>query len=99
MRRLAAITALQVFAYRLSKIADGSEWYLFGSVDRDNSSAADVDLLILCRDADQASGLRTAIDPDICGMPLHLSLMTYDEAKETGAVSCQRATKIYPVTG
>lgn len=96
MRRLAATAALCTLADGLGVIADGSTWYLFGSVDREESGAADIDLLILCRGADQADRLRSSIDPDILGLPLDLSLMTYDEAKEAGAVARQCARKIYP---
>lgn len=96
MRRPAAAAALCTLADGLGVLAGGSTWYLFGSVDREEPGAADIDLLILCRDADQADRLRTAIDPDMLGLPLDLSLMTYDEAKEAKAVERQRARKIYP---
>ncbi|MER8410045.1 hypothetical protein [Mesorhizobium sp. M1342] len=96
MRRLTATAALCTLADGLGVIAGGSTWYLFGSVDREESGVADIDLLILCRDADQADRLRSSIDLDMLGLPLDLSLMTYDEAKEAGAIARQRARKIYP---
>jgi hypothetical protein len=96
VKRRAVAAALCTLADGLGVIADGSTWYLFGSVDREESGPADIDLLILCRDADQADTLRTLIDPDMIGLPLDLSLMTYDEANEASAVARQRASKIYP---
>jgi hypothetical protein len=96
VRRPAAVAALYSLADGLSAIAGGSAWYLFGSLNRDEPGAADIDLLILCRDADQADRLRAVIDPDMLGLPLDLSLMTYNEAEEAGAVVRQRASKIYP---
>ncbi|GLK79250.1 hypothetical protein [Methylopila turkensis] len=96
MRRRAAVAALCTLADGVGVIASGSTWYLFGSVDREESGAADIDLLILCCDADQADRLRNSIDLDMLGLPLDLSLMTYDEAKESGAIALQRARKIHP---
>lgn len=99
MKRRAAAAALCTLADGLGVVAGGSEWYLFGSADREEPGAADIDLLILCRDSDQADRLRTAFDIDMLGLPLDLSLMTYDEAKEARAVERQRARKIYPKAG
>jgi|TARA_R100000049_G_C1957194_1_gene116235 hypothetical protein len=90
---------LRDLATHLGRAADGSVWYLFGSVDVDTSDAADIDVLILCRSAEQADLLRGMIDVDALGKPLDLSLMTFAEEKETGAVARQGARQIYPDLG
>jgi len=91
------VNALRDLARNLASITGGSEWYLFGSVDRDDASASDIDLLILCTDNTQADRLRSSIDVDSQELPLHLSLMTYEEARESDAVRVQQGHRIYPV--
>lgn len=96
MIRAQYIAWLGDLAANLGPAAKGSVWYLFGSVDRDALDAADVDVLILCRSAEQADLLRAEIDADALGRPLDLSLMTFAEESETGAIARQRASQIYP---
>lgn len=90
------VTSLRELAFSLGPDADGSQWHLFGSVDRDEQDAADIDLMILCKSNDQADTLRRAIDPDALALPLHLALMTFDEAAEVEAVRLQRSSAIFP---
>ncbi|MCY1289437.1 hypothetical protein D9M68_573060 [compost metagenome] len=96
MIRGRVITSLRELAVSLGPKAKGTQWHLFGSVDRDDPEAADIDLMILCNDDDQADTLRQAIDPDAFLLPLHLALMTFDEAAEVDAVRVQRSRAIYP---
>jgi predicted nucleotidyltransferase len=96
MIRAQYVAVLRDLAANLGPAADGTVWYLFGSVDRDMFDAADVDVLILCNSAEQANLLRLEIDADALGRPLDLSLMTFAEESETGAVACQGARQIYP---
>jgi hypothetical protein len=96
MIRAQYVARLRDIAADLGTAADGSVWYLFGSVDRDVFDAADVDVLILCGSAEQADLLRAEIDADVLGRPLDLSLMTFAEEAETGAVARQGARQIYP---
>jgi len=77
-------------------MAEGTQWHLFGSVARDEPDAADIDLMILCKNDEQADALRKAIDPDALLLPLHLALMTFDEAAEVNAVRVQRSHAIFP---
>lgn len=77
-------------------MVEGTQWHLFGSVDRDEPNAADIDLMILCTGDDQADSLRRAIDPDAFLLPLHLALITIDEADEADAVRTQRSRAIFP---
>ena len=96
MTRAHHADALATLAGRLGSAAAGTEWYLFGSMDREEEFSSDGDLLILCGAAAQADALREAIDPDQLGRPIDLSLMTFDEEREIGAVALQAARKIYP---
>ena len=96
MIRQRVIASLRELAISLGPMAEGTEWHLFGSVDRGKPDAADVDLMILCKCADQADQLRRAINPDAFTPPLHLALMTFDEAIEVNAVHMQRSRPIFP---
>lgn len=96
MIRERIVTSLRDLAETLGTKADGTKWYLFGSVDRDEFYAEDIDLMILCNTDDQADSIRQAVDPDALALPLHLALITYAEAAEIDAVSMQRSCAIFP---
>lgn len=96
MIRKSVMTSLRELAISLGSGAEGTDWYLFGSVDRDENNAADIDLMILCKNDIQADKLRLIIDPDAFDLPLHLALMTFDEAAEVDAIRVQSGSKIYP---
>lgn len=96
MIRQRVVANLRELATSLGPEADGTEWHLFGSVDRDEPNAADIDLMILCKSDDQADALRRTIDPEGLALPLHLALMTFDEAIEVDAVRVQRSRVIFP---
>lgn len=96
MIRHRVVTSLRELAVSLGPVAKGSQWHLFGSVDRDEPDAEDIDLMILCNSDDQADTLRHAIDPDALALPLHLALLTFDEAAEIEAVSVQHSRAIFP---
>ena len=96
MIRQHVVTSLRELAVSLGLEAEGTQWHLFGSVDRDEPDAADIDLMILCKSDDQADALRRAIDTDALTLPLHMALMTFDEAAEVGAVRVQRSRAIFP---
>lgn len=94
MIRASVISELRQLAISLGSLAYATEWHLFGSVDRDEPGAEDIDLMILCASHAQADSLRSAIKPDLLALPLHLSLMTFQEAAEIDAVRLQRSTRI-----
>lgn len=96
MNRRCVVASLRELAISLGPKAFGTEWHLFGSVDRDEPNAADIDLMILCISDDQSDALRQAIDPDAFVLPLHLALMTFDEAVQVDAVRVQRSRVIFP---
>lgn len=83
-------------ADRLGPIQSGSEWYLFGSVEKNAPISFDIDVLILCQNDEQADSLRRAIDPDQLPLPLDLSLMTFTEAAQVDAIRSQNARLIHP---
>lgn len=94
MTRAAAIEALGELQHHLGMVAAGTQWYLFGSVDRDERAASDIDLMILCEDDAQADAIRLTIDAEMLPLSLDLALMTYAEAAEVDAVAKQRARRI-----
>jgi predicted nucleotidyltransferase len=96
MIRERVVASLRKLAVSLGSDADGSEWHLFGSVDRNESNAADIDLMILCKSDVQADILRRTIDTDVLSLPLHLSLLTFDEAAQINAVRVQGSRSIFP---
>lgn len=96
MIRQSIVDSLRQLATSLEPQISGTEWHLFGSVDRDQPDAADIDLMILCNNDDQADTLRRVIDPDAFLLPIHLALMTFDEAIEVDAISMQHSRVIFP---
>ncbi len=62
----------------------------------DPDRPADIDLLVLCSNDEQTDQLRLAIDPDVCLLPLHIALMTYEEAAECDAGCRQNSHAIFP---
>lgn len=96
MIRQQVVTRLRELAFSLGPTAHGTEWHLFGSVERDEPDAEDIDLMIMCDGDDQADALRAAIDPEAFALPLHLALLTFDEATEVDAVRVQRSRVIFP---
>lgn len=96
MIRQRVVASLRALAASLGPKAEGSQWHLFGSVDRDEQNAEDIDLMILCNSDDQADVLRRAIAPDALELPLHMALMTFEEAAEVEAVRLQGSRAIFP---
>lgn len=96
MIRHRVITSLRELAASLGTEVEGTHWHLFGSVARNDPNAADIDLMILCKNDEQADSLRRAIDPDALALPIHLGLLTFDEAAEIEAVRVQRSLTIFP---
>jgi len=94
MNRTSVIIKLSEMACCLGAIATGTEWHLFGSVDRNEPSPSDIDLMIFCLNDNQADELRNAIDFDIFEIPLHISFFTYEEAKSINVVFMQNSTLI-----
>ena len=90
------VASLREVAASLGPIADGTQWHLFGSLARDDPNPEDIDLMILCKSDSQADTLRRSIDPDAMTLPIHLALLTFEEAGEVDAVRIQRSHVIFP---
>lgn len=95
MIRERVVASLHACAVALGQLANGTQWHLFGSVDRNEVNASDIDLMILCQDDEQADALREIIDPEAFALPLHMALMTYNEATEVDAVRVQKSHVIF----
>lgn len=74
----------------------GTRWFLFGSVSRLDSSAADIDLLIVYRGIDVPGTIRKSISNIALERPLHLTFMTPDEVEQTNFIEQQEAKEIFP---
>lgn len=96
MIRDRVVRSLRKLYSSIGSKAEGSQWHLFGSVDRDEEDAADIDLLVLCKSDGQADALRQAIDPDELELPLHLAFMTFEEAAAIDATEIQQSRAIIP---
>ena len=96
MIRDRTITRLRTLAISLGSTVEGSEWHIFGSVDRNEPNAEDIDLMIFCENDNQADFLREAIDPNSLDLPIHLSLMTFEEAVESNAAHVQSSSIFFP---
>lgn len=96
MIREHVVSLLRELWLTLGSVADGTQWHLFGSVNRDEPEAADIDLMIICKTDTQADTLRRLINTDALILPLHLSFLTYDEEAEIGAAERQRSSQIVP---
>lgn len=96
MNRRAAVESLIDIATEIGSSCTGSEWYLFGSIARNDLAPNDIDLMILCVDHAQADLLRVAINTDSLDLPLDLSLLTFEEAVEIDAIAQQKAQKFFP---
>jgi hypothetical protein len=98
MIRQRVVAELRGLAMSLGPRAEGTQWFLFGSVDRDDPDAGDVDVMILCCSDDQADTLRRTIDSDAFTPPLHLALMTFGEAANVDAIRLQRSRALFSVS-
>jgi predicted nucleotidyltransferase len=97
MNRANVIAKLRKVACSLGSLATNTEWHLFGSVSRDEASPSDIDLMIFCRNDDQADELRQAIDIQAFELPLHLSLFTFEEADSINVTSIQKSFAVLTV--
>ncbi len=98
MNRSCIINDLKELAVSLGSIANGTEWHLFGSVNKGDPYPSDIDLMIFCENDLQSDKLRYLIDLDSFRLPIHLSLLTFDEAKVINAAFVQRSTAVFRIT-
>ena len=91
MVRQRIVNSLRDLAVSFGQSADGTQWHFFGSVNRDETRAEDIDLMILCKSDDQADIHRRIIDTDALELPLHLALLTFEEAIEAYVARVQQS--------
>ena len=63
-----------------------TQWYGFGSFFNGRDSFNDIDLLAVCLDGNEAAIIRRALSELAIAWPIHLIVMTEDEAVETGFI-------------
>lgn len=97
MTRTSIIEELRQLACSLGAIATNTEWHLFGSVNRDEPSPSDIDLMIFCLVDEKADELRKAIDCAAFELPLHLSIFTFEEAESIKVALLQNSTVVFTV--
>jgi predicted nucleotidyltransferase len=93
------IPAIAETAARISTRVDDTAWYLFGSFLRNPRASADIDLLVVCASDIDAALVRMELR-DLCtAWPLHITIMTKDEASETDFAKSEGCRQIYPSPG
>ena len=82
-------------ARALSASLPKAAWYGFGSHFRGQPTYSDIDILVVCRTPAEAIAIR-AKSAQICARwPLHLLIMTEDEAVETKFVATQGCERLW----
>ncbi len=67
-----------------------TQWYGFGSFFNGRGPFNDIDLLAVCVEKNEAVGIRKALSTLAAEWPIHLIVMTNDEATETSFVTRQK---------
>lgn len=80
----------------LNLLTKGTEWYLFGSILDSRKTSADIDLLVIYEDPDDAIRIREKIVDLEFHHPLDILLMTPQEADETNFVTSERCVQFFP---
>jgi hypothetical protein len=88
------VSRLQKLVGTISTQIEGTEWYLFGSALVD-PRAADIDLLVICKDDVTADLVRRTVDLDALPKLIHLSLLTELENREIEFTTNQGCIKIF----
>lgn len=79
---------------RISKIIPLTKWYLFGSVTRTKRPVSDIDLLVVCEQAEDCAIVRNELRDCCLKYPVHLMLMTRAEELELDFVVSESAKEI-----
>lgn len=81
------VELLRTEASRIGAIVEGSRWYLFGSVLKEERPISDVDLLVICATSEDCSAVRFELSDACSQYPIHLLLMTSEEEREVSFIS------------
>lgn len=71
-------------------------WNGFGSYFNEGEAFADVDVLVVCGTDEEAMRVRSRTSALYARWPIHLLIMTEDEAKETNFVRSQGCIRLFP---
>lgn len=86
----------EAVAERVASEGREAQVYLFGSALRPQAVWSDIDVLIVCRQANDAAQLRTALS-DLCLIyPIDLTIMSRAEETEFGFVDSEGCRAIEP---
>lgn len=78
-------------------LAEGTRWYVFGSVLQDDPLAADLDVLILYPEGHDTANLRRAVEDFPIRLPIDLYMMTAEEEREFDFIRSEGARLVFPV--
>lgn len=87
---------LRTEIFRVSKLVQDTEWYLFGSLLRAPQQAIDIDILVLYRSDDAPEIVRSELGEIIRRFPIHLLFLSEHEEAELGFIDSQRCVPIHP---
>jgi predicted nucleotidyltransferase len=93
------IRQMRALAEKADVTIGNTRWYLFGSAICDPVRAADVDLLVVCRDPSDADAIRRTAGELVFYKPVDLSILTEDEETEVSFVANQRCVRVFPACG
>jgi len=91
------VMLLREEAQRISRLAAGTVWYVFGSTLGAFECAVDIDLLVLSDSDEAVSIVRHELRDACISLPLHLFLLTRDEEAELGFIVTQGCVQVYPM--
>ena len=72
-----------------------SKWYIFGSATQGVTRAADIDILVICRNDEEADRLRKTCNSFYFRKPLDFSILTEQEESEVQFVERQNCIRIF----
>ena len=72
-------------------------WYGFGSYFKGQLVFGDIDILVVCRSPQEATKIRTQTAKLCERWPLHLLIMTEDEALETNFIAAENCKLLWPL--
>lgn len=71
------------------------DWYVFGSYSRGCASPADIDVLGLVRAKSSILRVKAVTEHILLELPIHLTLLTFDDEKRRAFVEQTQAVKLW----
>lgn len=85
---------LSSYAKTINLQVENAEWYIFGSATDSKIKPNDIDLIIVVSRQGYSSIYRELVDIDRFFRPIHLTIMTIEEERETDFISYQKCIRI-----